>query len=499
MRLSPLPVVILSLLLASPARAGAEPVRTLAVDPGEALSATLTLPPKGKLTLRAGATRVRIRAERGGDDLLVRRRDLGRNRLPLAQRLIVANSDGVTTVTLGAALMARTPSRTVELRGAASLTDHFASSADDPVDRLAQRAGMLHLARPRTQAYLGQGPDGRLHYREIRNWAAAFLPGLLWQVAAARASDLHARWAMEEVRDLRRVALFGDADVGFVFWRAAALGRDLACAAPAPALGLTPASCGHLRSLAEHAATRLLERAAAAPLGLIPTTLDEAQCSQCLPGELRVIVDQLHNLPLLTESADPARRAVALGHARWVAANLMRPDGSVLQQAFVDRITGAVRRAGNFQGLDDASVWARGQAWAISGLARAARDLEDPGLLEAAVRAAEWWLAHTTSGALPRFDFSAVPDAPKDSSAQAIAGAGLRILADRCAATGTCDAARYDAAADVARATLVARLEPGPQLGRLGEGVYNIGGLRWDESAELPWGSDFLAELLLAG
>ncbi|HYI18489.1 MAG TPA: hypothetical protein VD836_07245, partial [Solirubrobacteraceae bacterium] len=75
MRLSPLPVVILSLLLASPATAGAEPVRTLAVDPGEALSATLTLPPKGKLTLRAGATRVRIRAERGGDDLLVRRRD----------------------------------------------------------------------------------------------------------------------------------------------------------------------------------------------------------------------------------------------------------------------------------------------------------------------------------------------------------------------------------------------------------------------------------------
>jgi hypothetical protein len=408
----------------------------------------------------------------------------------------VANSGGVTTVTLGAGLLARTPARTIRLTGKASLHDPYASSADDPVDRLAQRAGMLHLARPPTQAYLGQGPDGRLHYREIRNWAAAFLPGLLWQVAAAGGSGLHARWAMEEVRDLRRVALFSDADVGFVFWRAAALGRDVACSAPVPQLGLTPAACGHLRSLAEHAATRLLERAAAAPLGLIPTTLDEAQCSQCLPGELRIIVDQLHNLPLLTGSADPARRAVALAHARWVAANLMRPDGSVFQQAFVDRTTGTLVRAGNFQGLDDASVWARGQAWAISGLARAARDLEDPQLLSAAVRAADWWLANTTTGALPRFDFSAAPDAPRDSSAQAIAGAGLHILAQRCAVTATCDAARYAAGADIAEATLLARLEAGPQLGRLGQGVYNIGGLRWDESAELPWGSDFFAELL---
>ena len=134
-------------------------------------------------------------------------------------------------------------------------------------------------------------------------------------------------------------------------------------------------------------------------------------------------------------------------------------------------------------------MWARGQAWAISGFARAARDLEDPELLAAAVRAAEWWLAHTTSGALPRFDFSSAPDAPRDSSAQAIAGAGLHILAQRCAVTATCDAVRYAAAADVAEATLLARLEPGPQLGRLGEGVYNIGGLRWDERAELPWGS----------
>jgi unsaturated chondroitin disaccharide hydrolase len=495
-RVFPLPVLLLVLLLALPAGAAAAPVRTLSVDHGEALSAALTLPAKGKATLEAGAKEVRITVDRDGDDLVVRRKDLGRNRLPRTQRLIVANTDGVTTVTLGAALLARTPARSVRLTGTLRLEDPYASSADDPVDRLAQRAGMLHLARPRTQAYLGQGPDGRLHYREIRNWAAAFLPGLLWQVAAARDSELHAHWAMEEVRDLRRVALFSDADVGFVFWRAAALGRDVACATPVPELGLSPAACGHLRSLAEHAATRLLERAAAAPLGLIPTTLDESQCAQCLPGELRVIVDQLHNLPLLTESADPARRAVALSHARWVAGNLMRPDGAVFQQAFVDRTTGALRRTGNFQGLADTSVWARGQAWAISGLARTARDLEDPELLAAAVRAADWWLANTTSGALPRFDFSAAPDAPRDSSAQAIAGAGLHILAGRCAVTGTCDAARYAAAADVAEATLVARLEPGPQLGRLGEGVYNIGGLRWDESAELPWGTDFLAELL---
>ena len=471
-------------------------MRTLSVAPERALSATLTLPSKkSRIRLENGPRRFTIRVDRDGDDLLVRGVDLGRNRAKRTARLIVSSHDGITTVTLGAGVVAQTSARTVRLRGVL-IADRFASSVADPVDRLAQRAGMLHLARPRTQAYLGQGLDGELHYREVRSWAAGFLPGLLWQVAAERNSVLHARWAMEEVRDLGARAALDDPDVGFVFWRAAQLGHDLACTTPIPRLALSAKACAQLAGLADQAATRLVERTASNPLGLIPTAADETLCAQCLPGELRIIVDQLHNLPLLTESADPARRTLASAQARWIAANLLRADGAALQQGFIARATGVMTRTGNFQGFDDLSVWSRGQAATVSGLARAATDLDDPQLLAATVRAAEWWLARYPVDVPPPYDFTAPPGVPRDSSALAILGAGLAPLAERCDATGACDGGRYRAASATAEAALVARLESGAQLGRLGEGAYPLGGLPWDESAELPWGTDFLAELL---
>ena len=495
MRLPSLLVPLLVVLAFGPA-AAAEPVRTLSVAPEHALSVTLTLPAKpGKVRLENGPRLLTIKVGGDGDDLLVRDVDVGRNRLPRTARLIVSNHDGITSVTLGPGVVAQTASRIVRLRGAVRVADRYASSVADPVDRLAQRAGMLHLARPRTQAYLGQGIDGALHYRELRNWAAAFLPGLLWQIAAERESGLHARWAMEEVRDLRAAAAFDDPDIGFVFWRAAQLGSDLACA-PAPRLGLSARSCAELGSLARRAADRLAARSLSNVAGLIPTQVDEALCSQCLPNEARIIVDQLHNLPVLTESRDPARRELARKQAQWIATNLIRPDGAAFQQGFISRISGVLTRTGNYQGLDDGSVWSRGQAWAISGLARAATDLEDPELLAAAVRAADWWLANEPIDAPPLYDFRAPPDAPRDSSALAIAGAGFAVLADRCEATGDCDGTRYRTAAGTAELALLARLETGAQLGRLGEGAYTVGGLPWDESAELPWGTDFLAELL---
>ena len=493
----PFLLVPFPLLLALAPAAAAAPVRTLSVAPERALSVTLTLPAKkSKVRLENGPRKRTIKVDEDGDDLFVRGVDVGRNRLPRAGRLIVSNHDGITSVTLGPGVVAQTASRTVRLQGVARLTDRYASSVADPIDRLAQRAGMLHLARPRTQAYLGQGLDGALHYRELRNWTAAFLPGLLWQVAAERNSVLHARWAMEEVRDLRAVTAYDDPDIGFVFWRAAQLGSELACATPVPGLGLSAKSCAELRSLARRAADRLAARSLSNVAGLIPTQVDESLCSQCLPNEARIIVDQLHNLPVLAGSRDAARRELARKQARWIAANLLRPDGAAFQQGFISRIAGVLTRTGNYQGLDDGSVWSRGQAWAISGLARAAADLDDPVLLAAAVRAADWWLANEPVDAPPLYDFHAPPDAPRDSSALAIAGAGFAVLADRCEATGACDGARYRAAAGSAELALLARLETGAQLGRLGEGAYTVGGLPWDESAELPWGTDFLAELL---
>ena len=144
MRVPSLPVASLALLVLAPA-AAAEPVRTLSVAPGRALSATVTLPPKGKVRLEAGTRTVKIKAD--GRDLAVAGRDLGRHRDKRSARLVVANDAGVTSVALGAGTLAQTASRTIRLRGVLALGDRYGSSASDPLDRLAQRAGMLHLAR----------------------------------------------------------------------------------------------------------------------------------------------------------------------------------------------------------------------------------------------------------------------------------------------------------------------------------------------------------------
>lgn len=499
--MSRLPAVVLAAVAAAAAAPAAAPAATHTVSTasGSATSVTVTLPRDGRATLTAGDATLSVRAR--GSELRVDGDSLGRGRDPRAARLIVADTGARVTVTLGPARIAFAESGSrVTLRGRVSVSDRYTSSLGDPLGRLAQRAGLLHVARPRNAAYLGAGLDGSLHFRELRNWSVAFLPGLLWQVAAARGSALHARWAWEEVRDLRRIAAFDDPDVGFVFWRAALRARELGCAPAAPAAlpGLTAERCAQLGALARRAGDRLVERSGSNPLGLIPTSADPDRCSQCLPGELRIIVDQLHNLPALTADGDPARVALAHAHARWIAATLIRPDGAVFQEAFITRSTGALVRVGNYQGYTQTSVWSRGQAWAISGLTLAAARFEDPELLAAAVRAADYWLATAPLDGIPRFDFGAPPTAPLDSSALAIAGVGLRELAARCTATGACDGTRYAAAAAAAARTLATLVATGPYVGKLDYGAYTVGGLPWDERAELAWAADFAAQLLAA-
>ena len=178
------------------------PVASVAVDPERAVSLTLALPPNGKVVIRAGDSSRRVTARK--DRLVLDGDTFDRGRDPRTQRLVMSRTGGRTTVGLGPRTLISATSRTVRIEGKATLTDRYASSAQDPLDRLGQRAGMLHVARARDVAYLGQGVDGDLHFRELRNWSAAFLPGLLWQVAQARHSALHARWAFEEATRPRR-------------------------------------------------------------------------------------------------------------------------------------------------------------------------------------------------------------------------------------------------------------------------------------------------------
>jgi hypothetical protein len=489
--------VALGLLSAAPAHAA---TRSLRVASGRALSMTVGVPAGKRVRLTAPGASASFTV--GGGQRGASGRRAAPGRVPHTARLMLVRDAGRTVVSLNGQELARTRGVTVRLSGLAAFRDRFESSASDPFDRLAQRAAMLHVARRPTLAYLGQGIDGQLRYRARSNWSAAFLPGLLWQVAATRRSGVFARWAWEATIDLKGVERLDGADVGFMLWRTAVRAHAFGCVPGAP-LQLDGARCDFLRTLTVEAARRLVGRSASNPLGVIPSAADPLSCQQCLPGEQRVLVDQLLNLPALDAASrftgDPAYAALAARHAAFVAANALRPDGSTYQQVFIDRASGAIIRRGNFQGFTDESVAARPQAWAVYGFAVAAAETGDPELLGSARRAADWWLAHAPVVGLPPYDFGAPRPAPSDSSAAAVAGAGLRRLADYCAITGACDGTPYDAAARRAAAALGARLEAGAALGRFGGGAYTISTIPgWDDDAELAWGLDFLGELLAA-
>ncbi|MGH6919696.1 MAG: glycoside hydrolase family 88 protein, partial [Geminicoccaceae bacterium] len=103
-----------------------------------------------------------------------------------------------------------------------------------------------------------------------------------------------------------------------------------------------------------------------------------------------------------------------------------------------------------FQGAFDESCWPRGQAWAIYGFAATARATGKPEYLDLAERLADYYFARLDDGLVPYWDFDdpAIPEAPRDSSASAIAAAALLDIA----------AQHPDAAAAARRAEQACRL-----------------------------------------
>ena len=89
-----------------------------------------------------------------------------------------------------------------------------------------------------------------------------------------------------------------------------------------------------------------------------------------------------------------------------------------------------MERKGTRQGHARLDVVAR-QAWAVYGFTMAYRETGDRRLLDAARRVSDWFIDHLPPDRVPYWDFDApgIPDAPRDSSAAAIAASGLLELA----------------------------------------------------------------------
>ncbi len=228
-------------------------------------------------------------------------------------------------------------------------------------------------------------------------WTGGFVAGQLWLAGE------HERAATVTELLRPRAAQPTTHDLGFLFW-------------PSAVLGLLATGDDCYRVLGLRAAASLVRRAL--PNGVIQVIgeLDDPEYRG------RTIVDTWPNLLLLwwaerqgmAEAGEAAHR-----HLEATLPVLMREDGSTFHAARIAD-DGTVVDRGTINGLSAGSTWARGQGWAIHGLASAHRATGAYG--DEASRAVGWWLDH--SDGMPPWDFDD-PDGPRDASAGAIVASAL--------------------------------------------------------------------------
>lgn len=150
----------------------------------------------------------------------------------------------------------------------------------------------------------------------------------------------------------------------------------------------------------------------------------------------RMIIDCNLNLPLLywaaEQTGDRQFADAADRHLAQASKLLVRPDASTFHTFYVDTRSGEPLHGSTHQGFSDNSCWARGQAWGIYGFALGWRHTGDADLAALATKLANYFLNRLPADGICCWDlvFTDDNEAPRDSSAAAIAACGLLELAN---------------------------------------------------------------------
>jgi unsaturated chondroitin disaccharide hydrolase len=162
---------------------------------------------------------------------------------------------------------------------------------------------------------------------------------------------------------------------------------------------------------------------------------------------ITVIIDNMMNLELPFWAAQNGGSQtlydMAVSHAVKTMENNVRPDGSTYQVVQYNA-DGTVYDKLPWQGAGTNTTWSRGQAWGIYGFTMTYRYTKDLRFLATAQQLADYFINNLPSDYVPYWDFSQSVTAPRDSSAAAIAAAGLLELSTYVSAG---DQSRYRAAA----------------------------------------------------
>ena len=275
------------------------------------------------------------------------------------------------------------------------------------------------LTRPSTYPFGATGSAGYVRTSAYA-WTSGFYPASLWLMYRNTGDTSWLRLARRFTDGVLPVARWtGTHDLGFMVGLPAGLGAEYDPSAARRARYATA-----ITTAARSLSTRWNRKVGAIRSGEYG-------------GRWGVIIDSAMNAPLLLSTGlvlggPEGRRLYARGlrHMLTLDSNLVRADGSTFHRMTFEPRTG--RRIGPVpgQGLSTTSTWARGQAWAVAGFARAYELTHDERMLETARRTAEYWIGRVPAGCVPAWDLDVEsPAAPRDSSAAAIAAFGLLNLA----------------------------------------------------------------------
>ncbi|HVA10978.1 MAG TPA: glycoside hydrolase family 88 protein [Candidatus Dormibacteraeota bacterium] len=251
---------------------------------------------------------------------------------------------------------------------------------------------------------LREGPKG---------WIAGFFPGSLWLMYEQTGKEMWKQEAETWTYPIKsKTAGERDHEIGLVFIPSYGNGYELT------------KSEAYKKALLDTAATQASKYNS--QVGAIGSVIEGSNNSS-----FRVVLDNIMSLELLFWAAknggDRTDYNIATQHALTVMNNFVRPNGSVYHDANFDPITGKLERRYNDQGYSDTSTWSRGQAWALAGFTMAYQATGNPQFLDTAQKTADYFINNLPSDYVPYWDYQApnIPEAPRDSSAAAIAASYL--------------------------------------------------------------------------
>ncbi|MBV8416219.1 MAG: glycoside hydrolase family 88 protein [Verrucomicrobia bacterium] len=189
---------------------------------------------------------------------------------------------------------------------------------------------------------------------------------------------------------------------------------------------------------------------------------------------------------------------VATDHCLTTRRFLVRGDGSTSHEGLFSSDTGEFVRQTTHQGWRNDSSWARGLTWALYGFTTAYQFTQDERFLDTSERCAKFYLDRTPAHGIPPNDWEEPePRRPYESSAAAIAAAGLLELARTVSESAKADYYRERAFAilvTLMSPEFLASETPGWE-GILKHGIYHERkGLGVDES--VMWGEYFFLAAL---